>query len=543
MVFGNLDIMEMVFNAFSAGNSGGLSTRQFLLWAALTSKDFFNPAMNALWRSLDSLFPILSLIPNPKKCLSWTATNEDLSAMDDISEEDVITQRAEQYRRRVRHLTLTGRDGLPSIADYIYLFNRLPSEFRLFPCLQSFTVYKLDRFKWEDLQGLFYIPSPTLSRVDFWGIDQGSRVRVENFLARLSRMKSGSLVTLGLEGGPTANCLRVLQQYSNLKHLSLGLSNMANMTAENLLKTIVRLVNLRYLTLACWCDECDDLVVPSTVFPAGIPLLDKLESLEVIGPASLMCAVVGATSRHMPNLKTLFLKTSFGDESLAMVERCFKDATVHVPLVERFLLDVATEDDPFHWNLLKFVGNWKSLKRLDILTPTIVVDSGGDESSPYLVLPNGLESLECLTLNVQHFRHLKHGKLCPITKHTFLAFPRIAECFPKLLSLNIYIPFPVDPAELEIMKHALTPGIHRDPEHGASSDAVPHGLRWLAFRDPVPPKYTGRKPSHESAMIVARYLRAIFPRLENVNFNGVVEVVGKRWCNTISGSIGVHKSK
>lgn len=79
MVFSNLDIMEMVFDAFPGGYSGSLSRKQCLLRAALTSKDFFNPAMNVLWRSLDSLFPILNLIPNPKKCLSRTATNEDPS--------------------------------------------------------------------------------------------------------------------------------------------------------------------------------------------------------------------------------------------------------------------------------------------------------------------------------------------------------------------------------------------------------------------------------------------------------------------------------
>lgn len=37
---------------------------QDLLHAALTSKDFLNPALNVLWRSLPSLLPILNLIPS-----------------------------------------------------------------------------------------------------------------------------------------------------------------------------------------------------------------------------------------------------------------------------------------------------------------------------------------------------------------------------------------------------------------------------------------------------------------------------------------------
>lgn len=79
MVFGNLDIMEMVFTAFSDGANGNEINKRFLLRAALTSKDFCYPAMNVLWRSLDFLSPILNLIPNPKRRLSWMAENQDLS--------------------------------------------------------------------------------------------------------------------------------------------------------------------------------------------------------------------------------------------------------------------------------------------------------------------------------------------------------------------------------------------------------------------------------------------------------------------------------
>ena len=79
MVFGNLDIMEMVFAAFSVGANSYDFDKKSLLWAALTSKDFCYPAMNVLWRSVNSLSPILNLIPNPKKRFSWMAENQDLS--------------------------------------------------------------------------------------------------------------------------------------------------------------------------------------------------------------------------------------------------------------------------------------------------------------------------------------------------------------------------------------------------------------------------------------------------------------------------------
>lgn len=432
----------------------------------------------------------------------------------------------------------------PSVADYISLFNRLPSdsEFTLFPCLQSLAAVDMNDFNWEDSLALFRIPSSTLSQVAFWGAGQGPKVYVETFLTRLSCMKAESLVALILQGWSTAKCLPVLQQFSNLRCLSFDLRNMEGLL-DNLLKAITGVVNLRDLTLTHWCNE-SEAVVPFC--STELPLLDKLERLNLLGSSSFMCAVVGAISRYTPNLKTLSMNTwssCAGDECLAMIERSFIDTNAYqcAASIECFLLEVDTEDGPFHWNALRFIKNWKSLKRLNIVADTVVVDSDGDQSYNRLVLPNGLDSLERLTLDVQHWRRLEHGKLYPATKHVFLAFPRIAECYPRLLLLSIYVPFPMDPAELEIMERALTLDDHQDPEHSVSSDAVPHGLEWLIFRQPFCTESASRKPSLKDAMIVARYLDDIFPQLEYVAFNAIVPLVGKRWCNTVAGITGAEK--
>ena len=39
-------------------------SRQNLLWVALTCKAFLEPALDRLWRSLDSLFPLLRTLPS-----------------------------------------------------------------------------------------------------------------------------------------------------------------------------------------------------------------------------------------------------------------------------------------------------------------------------------------------------------------------------------------------------------------------------------------------------------------------------------------------
>lgn len=40
------------------------TSKQNLLWVALTCKAFLEPALDRLWRSLDSLFPLLRILPS-----------------------------------------------------------------------------------------------------------------------------------------------------------------------------------------------------------------------------------------------------------------------------------------------------------------------------------------------------------------------------------------------------------------------------------------------------------------------------------------------
>lgn len=40
------------------------TSRRNLLWVALTCKAFLEPALDCLWRFLDSLFPLLKLLPS-----------------------------------------------------------------------------------------------------------------------------------------------------------------------------------------------------------------------------------------------------------------------------------------------------------------------------------------------------------------------------------------------------------------------------------------------------------------------------------------------
>lgn len=43
------------------------TSKQNLLWAGLTCKAFLEPALDRLWRSFDSLFPLLRILPSFKQ--------------------------------------------------------------------------------------------------------------------------------------------------------------------------------------------------------------------------------------------------------------------------------------------------------------------------------------------------------------------------------------------------------------------------------------------------------------------------------------------
>ena len=61
LVLHNRDLLDTIFEFFECNE------RQELLWASLTSKAFLEPALNALWREMSSVFPIFRLLPTFNK--------------------------------------------------------------------------------------------------------------------------------------------------------------------------------------------------------------------------------------------------------------------------------------------------------------------------------------------------------------------------------------------------------------------------------------------------------------------------------------------
>ena len=64
----NADVLDYVFGHFTVDpeTREAVQIRSYLRWAALSCRAFSRPALNALWRTLDSLLPLLKLLPSLK---------------------------------------------------------------------------------------------------------------------------------------------------------------------------------------------------------------------------------------------------------------------------------------------------------------------------------------------------------------------------------------------------------------------------------------------------------------------------------------------
>jgi hypothetical protein len=67
---------KLLSNIFDAIEHSVGSSKEYLLWVALTCTSFRDPALNALWRSLDSFLPLLKLL-SPLKVVNGVYVRSD----------------------------------------------------------------------------------------------------------------------------------------------------------------------------------------------------------------------------------------------------------------------------------------------------------------------------------------------------------------------------------------------------------------------------------------------------------------------------------
>ncbi|PPQ98041.1 hypothetical protein CVT26_003036 [Gymnopilus dilepis] len=168
-VLENPDILEKIFSSFqqpatSESDDGESRSRvpfpvsNHLVLAALTQRSFFGPAMNVLWRSMNSLEAVLMLIPKLALALDGAYTT---SGRGTITEADLV--RLKLYAVRVRHFHFqsTSLKGVVS-AEIIYILSKKLGG-PLFPTLRTLECNDVGSIQVDRRQALFLFASPTLS--------------------------------------------------------------------------------------------------------------------------------------------------------------------------------------------------------------------------------------------------------------------------------------------------------------------------------------------------------------------------------------------
>ncbi|KAF8972783.1 hypothetical protein BDZ97DRAFT_1782683 [Flammula alnicola] len=138
----NEDILDIVFSFFDPASFFDTtshvepSTRKALYSAALTCKSFFNPATTLLWRVMESVIPVLKILP------TFVKINDIYTITPGIASEDL--ERFAFYARKVRHLHLKNFEDTIRNHAILRLVNLNPPTGSIFPALKVLYISSLE---------------------------------------------------------------------------------------------------------------------------------------------------------------------------------------------------------------------------------------------------------------------------------------------------------------------------------------------------------------------------------------------------------------
>ncbi|KAF5372563.1 hypothetical protein D9758_005167 [Tetrapyrgos nigripes] len=215
--------------------------KQDVLTCALTCRSFLGPALSTLWYSLNSLVPLLKLLPNFKTqgdyyCLTGRIEEKDWSNFDSHAE-------------LVREFIYTDVDSpdhivLPSV--YLRLAQCRPKPL---PHLMRFNCPCSTAAITETLLFL----SPLLEKVEFKNVcSVAKRTNVEMFLSFLADESVQSLRSLYMDGNITKGLLSAICHFKHLRSLELiggGTGSDNDLYEEDLVQVGTALENLTKFSL------------------------------------------------------------------------------------------------------------------------------------------------------------------------------------------------------------------------------------------------------------------------------------------------------
>ncbi|KAF8972788.1 hypothetical protein BDZ97DRAFT_1913259 [Flammula alnicola] len=266
----NEDILEIVFSFFDPvaffRNVPHIepSTRKALYSAALTCKSFFNPATTLLWRGMESIIPVLEILP------AFVKINDIYTITPGVESEDL--ERLAFYARKVRYLEFnTFQDTIRS-HTVLRLVNLNTPTSSIFPALEVLYIPSLDcRRNIENLSVIFLASPISLTTLYIEGIDSSTEDVISSFLSVLGQIEA-SIQDLTLEGGLTPSSLSPVQNFRKLRSLNLKVLN--GTLHSMFLRVWGRLANLTHLILDLDTTSMFDLGDPNRI--EGFETLQKL---------------------------------------------------------------------------------------------------------------------------------------------------------------------------------------------------------------------------------------------------------------------------
>ncbi|KAJ3502366.1 hypothetical protein NLJ89_g8920 [Agrocybe chaxingu] len=287
-VLSNLNLLRLIFLHFCdpCGECLMLSDakdlepgdKKHMLWAALVCKSFSEPALDILWRQMDSLFPLLKIFPN------FMLSGGVYTFQGAIS--DKALDRFHGYARRLRVLNFStdsaelnlARGRVASYA-YTYLSRAIaPSE--MLPGLHS-----------------IYIKSNITHLADTLLLIQPSKLHTLTSISR--RLSDSDKDRIDLSGSLTPHVVDHLSKFSKLKDVKLELGKTLN--AWLLMEILSKTPSLTDISITA--DRSTDI---PPYHKSNKLVFSSLQSLAVIGS---ICQVVNLIVSLQPEkLEMLYLR-------------------------------------------------------------------------------------------------------------------------------------------------------------------------------------------------------------------------------------------
>ncbi|RDB17299.1 hypothetical protein Hypma_001919 [Hypsizygus marmoreus] len=205
----NFDILKIVFQHFKAGPDSDESraSRHDLYQAAQTCRSFLDPALDSLWMSMDTLLPLLRLLP------ALELLGRAYVLCGSISNHDV--DRLNWYARRIKsfHLKIQSTPDISPLT-YIQLAQSLTRSIPLLPSLRTLHAPSVSQLS---LPNVAFVLSPSLERVDIEGLTPDDHI-VKPFFSALGQRANG-VQSLTLRGQMSQESSRLIMQFNQLTFL------------------------------------------------------------------------------------------------------------------------------------------------------------------------------------------------------------------------------------------------------------------------------------------------------------------------------------